>query len=67
MARTAQQMLDAVDLAIQKIEEGAQTVSVNGHSYTRGNLDALYAERRRLERRVARNGRIRVRGVTPYV
>lgn len=68
MARTAQEQLDAVDAAITKIEEGAQNVSVgNGKAYTYADLPALYAERRRLELKVARSGRIPVRGVTPYV
>ncbi len=64
MARTAQQQLDALDLAITEIEEGAQEVSPgNGKSYTLGDLSTMYKERRRLElvaRR--RSGRISIRG-----
>jgi hypothetical protein len=66
LARTAQEQLDAVDAAIQEIEEGAQSVTPgNGKSYTRANIADLYRERARLERtvaRAARGGRISVRG-----
>lgn len=48
MARTTQEQLDAVDLAIAAIEGGAQSYSIDNRSFTRADLAALYAERRRL-------------------
>jgi len=49
MARTLAQQLDAVDSAITKIEDGAQSITHEGRTYTRAMLATLYAERRRLE------------------
>lgn len=64
MARTVQEQLDAVDAAIQEIEEGAQSVTPgNGKSYTHADLSTLYAERLRLQGALIRsNRRIGVRG-----
>jgi len=68
MARTVQQQLDAVDAAIQEIEEGAQSVTTGGgRSYSLASISDLYAERRRLVRLLTRTrGRISVRGATLY-
>lgn len=63
LARSPQEQLDAVDRAIQEIEEGAQSVTPgNGKSYTRANYADLCRERVRLQRVVNRGGRISVRG-----
>ena len=68
MARTYQEQLDAVDAAIQEIEEGAQSVTTGGgRSYSLASLSELYAERKRLTRLLSRSrGRISVRGATLY-
>ena len=57
MARTTQQQLDAVDSAITAIESGAQSFTVLGRLYQRGQLQALYDERRRLEQKLEREAR----------
>lgn len=57
MARTTQQQLDAVDGAIAAIEGGAQSFSVLGRLYQRGNLRDLYAERTRLQQQLEREAR----------
>jgi hypothetical protein len=48
MAQTYAQQLDSVQAAITAIEGGAQSYSVNGLSYTRGNLETLYKREERL-------------------
>lgn len=57
MARTTQQQLDAVDAAIAAIEGGAQSISVLGRLYQRGQLRDYYAERQRLEQKLEREAR----------
>jgi hypothetical protein len=71
MARTLQQQLDAVDAAIQAIEERGQDYDIGtsggNRSLARAKYDSLVAERARLEIKVEREARggIRVRGGTP--
>lgn len=57
MARTTQQQLDAVDAAITAIEGGAQSFTVLGRLYQRGDLQKLYAERHRLEQKLQQEAR----------
>lgn len=57
MARTTQQQLDAVDAAIAAIEGGAQSFTVLGRLYQRGQLQTLYAERNRLEQKLQQEAR----------
>lgn len=46
--------LARVDLAIEKIESGAQEYRVGSRVVRRGDLAALYSERRRLEKDLKR-------------
>lgn len=55
--RTTGEQLDAVDLAIERIESENQSVSILGRSFTRANVADLYVERRRLTRQLARETR----------
>lgn len=57
MARTTQQQLDAVDQGIAAIEGGAQSFTVLGRLYQRGQLQAMYDERHRLEQKLEREAR----------
>lgn len=57
MARTAQEQLDAIDAAIAKIEGGAQSYSIDNITYTRADLAALYAERKRLQGQITATSR----------
>ncbi len=61
-----QSQLDAVNAAIAKAEQG-QTVEFGDRKVQRGALPAMYAERERLERMVARQslGRRGVRRGVP--
>lgn len=57
MARTTQQQLDDLDAAITAIEGGAQSFTVLGRLYQRGNIRDYYEERDRLERKLEREKR----------
>jgi len=60
MAQTLAQKLASVQTAIAAIESGAQSVSVTGLSYSKGNLKDLYEREARIERQIAKqsnNGR----------
>lgn len=48
-----QARLDSVNEAIANIEGGAQSYTLNGRTLTRGSLNALYAQRDKLEMRIA--------------
>lgn len=67
MALTNKQRLDQIESAITAIETKGQSYTIGGRSLNRGNLAELYAERRRLERLVARDtrGGLRTRYGTP--
>lgn len=54
MARSLQQQLDAVDEAIRRIEEGAQSYTVGARSTSYGQLGELYRQRERLQMLVDR-------------
>lgn len=56
MATKAEQ-LASVRLAIAKIEAGAQSYTLDGHTFTRANLDVLYKREEQLEQKVARQRR----------
>ena len=47
------QQLAQINLAIEKIETGAQEYNVGSRSLKRGDLSALYSERRRLKQEIA--------------
>lgn len=67
--KTYTEQLENVQAAIEAIEDGAQSYSIAGRSYTRPDIDSLYAREERLIRLVKResSGRTgaRVRGATP--
>ncbi len=69
MAKSYAQQLDEVQAAIEAIESGAQSVTVEGiRSLTRGDLATLYKREERLRGlvlREARGGGIRVRYGVP--
>ncbi|WP_419779835.1 hypothetical protein [Maridesulfovibrio sp.] len=48
-----QKQLDSVNKAIADIEGGAQSYTLNGRTLTRGSLQMLYAQRDKLEMRIA--------------
>ncbi len=48
-----QKQLDSVNKAIADIEDGAQSYTLNGRTLTRGSLQMLYAQRDKLEMRIA--------------
>jgi hypothetical protein len=54
MARTAQEQLDDIDTLIEEIETSGQSVSQDGSTLTRANLETLYKRRDLLEMRVNR-------------
>ncbi len=54
MADTLAQKLTRVQTAIAKIENGAQSISVEGRTYTRANLQTLYDRETQLETKIAR-------------
>lgn len=54
MAATLAQRLASVESAIEAIEGGAQSISFQGRTYTRANLETLYRERDRVEKRIDR-------------
>ena len=51
---TLAERLNNIQTAIAKIEDGGQRVSVDGVWVERPDLEKLYAEQERLERRIAR-------------
>lgn len=60
--------LARVNSSIKAIEERGQRVKIGDRELWRGDLEQLYAERRRLEplaRREARGGGIRIRRIAP--
>jgi hypothetical protein len=60
--------LERVQTAIARIEAGAQSVTINGRTVQRGDLDTLYAREKWLRKMAAREeagGGIRVRQVVP--
>lgn len=70
MAKTYAEQLDAVQLAIDAIEGGAQSYTgISGRALTRADLKTLYDREERLMLRVQRetSAGIRVRGVTPVL
>ena len=68
MATYAEQLAN-VQAAIEAIETGAQSYSINGRSFQRADLETLYKREQRLMRMVRRESRggIVVRGGTPVV
>lgn len=48
-----QEQLEQINAAIAKIEMGAQEYRIGSRSVRRGDLAALYAERRRLQQELA--------------
>lgn len=52
MAKTLQSQLESVQTAIEKIEGGAQSVTVDGVTVTRASLQTLYARESRLLRKI---------------
>lgn len=54
MADTLAQKLARVQTAIAAIESGAQSISVEGRTYTRANLQTLYDREDQLELKIAR-------------
>lgn len=54
MADTLAQKLARVQAAIAAIESGAQSISVEGRSYTRGNLETYYKREEQLELKIKR-------------
>lgn len=63
---TAVEELAQLNAAITAIETGAQEYEIAGRKLRRGDLEAMYRERRRLKTEVNRESRggLRVRGVT---
>lgn len=55
MARTTQQQLDDCDAEIARIESGLQSMRRDERAYARADLEVLYTERGRLERRLGRS------------
>jgi len=47
--RTLAQKIEDLDAAIEAIETGAQSITVDGRTYTRANLRELYLRQDRLE------------------
>jgi len=60
MSQTLAEQLSSVQAAIAAIESGAQSISLDGAIWTRGNLEALYDREERLQRRVDRGDRGRI-------
>lgn len=56
MAKSFGEQLDDVQKAIEVIEGGAQQYEINGRKFIRGNLEAYYKERDRLEMKVEQYG-----------
>ena len=54
MAKTLSEQLTSVQTAIEKIESGAQSVSIDGVSVTRADLRTLYAREQRLLQKIER-------------
>lgn len=50
---TLQEQLDQINLAISKIESGAQEYHIGSRSVRRADLRTLYEERRRLKQEIA--------------
>ncbi|MBI9110103.1 MULTISPECIES: hypothetical protein [Desulfovibrionaceae] len=48
-----QKRLDSLNKAIEAIEGGAQSYTLNGRTLTRGSLQSLYSERDKVEMRLA--------------
>ena len=57
MAESYSTQLERVQLAIAKIEGGAQSYAIDGVSYTRAELATLYKRERELRALVARESR----------
>lgn len=53
MSVTLAEQLTSVQTAITAIESGAQSISVNGRSYTRADLKTLYDREDRLRKNIA--------------
>lgn len=51
--QTTQQQLERVQQAIQQIECGAQSASIDGINYTQANLDVLYRREEMLFKRLS--------------
>ena len=54
MARTLQERIDAIDAAMQRIEEGAQSYTERQKSVARGNYEKFAAQLEKLEARAGR-------------
>jgi hypothetical protein len=52
MARSYSEQLDAVDAAIEAIEEGAQEYYIGSRRVRKADIGKLYAEREKLQQRV---------------
>lgn len=69
MTTTYAAQLDSVQAAIEAIQGGAQSYTIStlsgSRTVTRPDLNALYAREERLIAKVARNGGIKIRGLTP--
>lgn len=66
--KTYAEQLEAVQLAISKIEAGAQSYTVEGNAFSRGDLKTLYEREERLRAlatREAAGGGMRVRLARP--
>ncbi|MCX7779619.1 MAG: hypothetical protein N2491_01735 [Negativicutes bacterium] len=50
---TLQEQMDQINLAIQKIENGAQEYRIGNRLIRRGDLATLYRERRQLQQEIA--------------
>ncbi|MGL5514819.1 MAG: hypothetical protein ACRDBM_16515 [Sporomusa sp.] len=53
MIEQLRRQLEQINLAIAKIEKGAQEYRLNGRSLRRGDLATLYKERRQLQTELA--------------
>lgn len=67
MPKTAQERLDEVQAAITEITTRGQSYAIDGRRKDRGDLDALFAQERRLTLQVEREARggVRVRYGAP--
>ena len=62
--RTYGQMLEAVDKAIQKIEEGAQRYEIDGRVVWRADLAELRRERKHLIAEIEKHGANTIPGMS---
>lgn len=66
MATTLAEQLTSVQDAISAIESGGQSISINGRTYTKANLDILYDREERLLARIQREASGNMRTVAEF-